>query len=101
MDINQNQSTSLLKTLLELSFNVAFNLKQSTITSEHVLLAILNGSLSTKNFLKSKGIAVDEMSKEVLAHIVSNSHLLKNKIADESRSTDATTVFGQLTSSTR
>jgi ATP-dependent Clp protease ATP-binding subunit ClpA len=94
MELTMNQNTSIFSNLLQMSFNVAESLEQTTIMSEHMLYAILQ-SKSLKEYFISKGIAINELREELLNHIKSNSHLLKNQIKNPDA--DPSTMVGQLT----
>lgn len=84
----------MIQNLVEMSFSVAIQLEQSTITTEHLLYAIMNGSATLRNHFNTKGIAILDMNKELLEHIQANSTFLRHKIPNA----DPNIMTGQLTS---
>lgn len=89
-----NPKSELLKNIIQMSFDVALSLEQTTVTSEHVLLAILQRSSNLRNFLYQKGIAVEQMVYDIAKHIEKTSLYLKNKIITSSK---PGIITGQLT----
>jgi ATP-dependent Clp protease ATP-binding subunit ClpA len=84
--------SALIANIIEISFGVALSLEQTTVTTEHILFGILQTNILHRYFI-ANGIEVDKMSKEILAKIQENSHLLKNLMPSD----DPAIMTGQLT----
>jgi ATP-dependent Clp protease ATP-binding subunit ClpA len=87
-------NSKLVTNVIEISFSVAISLEQTTVTTEHVLLGLLQSSV-LRRYFSAKGVAVNELFKDILTYLEENSHLLKNKMASQN---DEDGLFtGQLT----
>ena len=85
-------SSPLLTQIVELSFSLAINLEQTTITTEHILFAVLQIS-AIRRYFTSQGIDAGLLSKDIIEYIKTNSKFLKNQLP----TVDPQIMTGQLT----
>jgi ATP-dependent Clp protease ATP-binding subunit ClpA len=88
-----NLGAALISNVVEMSFAIAMSMEQTTITTEHMLCALIQSNL-IRRYFTAKGIEMNMLSVEILEHIQENSHLLKNQM----KNPDPNVMEGQLTS---
>ena len=77
-ELNFNQN-STIKELVDLSFQLAIGLNQTTITTEHILCVLIQIP-KIKSFLESNSIDTQTISKDILNYIKTNSKYLSNQL---------------------
>ena len=87
-----NLGAALISNVVEMSFAIAMSMEQTTITTEHMLCALIQSNL-IRRYFTAKGIEMNMLSVEILEHIQENSHLLKNQM----KNPDPNVMEGQLT----
>ena len=61
-------SSLLISQVIEMTFSIAVSLGQTTITTDHLLFAVLQHSVLCRYFV-SKGVDINAMLSEILAKI--------------------------------
>jgi ATP-dependent Clp protease ATP-binding subunit ClpA len=84
--------SAIIKNVIDMSFNVAVNLEQTTITTEHVLFVMLQSRV-LKTYFTSKGIDVSAILTEVVKQLTKSTPFLQNLIPSD----DSEKFIGQLT----
>jgi ATP-dependent Clp protease ATP-binding subunit ClpA len=92
-EFSSNQS-SLIKTIIDSSFQLAIGLDQTTITTEHILYVLTQNS-KIKDFLNEQGIDTQKLLNDIFNYLKSQTHLLKNQIFNE----NPDIMTGQITAS--
>ena len=85
-------SSLLISQVIEMTFSIAVSLGQTTITTDHLLFAVLQHSVLCRYFV-SKGVDINAMLSEILAKIEENTTCLQNHIHSDNESE----MIGQLT----
>ena len=78
-NLQNDKSSQVLTNIVEMSFECALKLEQTTIITEHVLYAILSLSV-IQNFLSNKGIDIGSLRKELLDYLQSQTPYLKYSV---------------------
>jgi ATP-dependent Clp protease ATP-binding subunit ClpA len=89
-----SNGSPLIKNLIDISFQLAINLDQTTITLEHILYASLSYS-SVRKYLENQGVSVSLMAEAIKKFIEAQTPRLQNKIA----SNEPNIMTGQITAS--
>jgi len=89
-----NNQSFLIKNIIDMSFQLAIGLNQTTITSEHILYIAIQNS-KVKEFFNNQGIETQSLLNDIFNYIKSQSHLLKNQIFNE----NPDVMTGQITAS--
>ncbi len=74
-----NPTSQLITHIIEMSFGVAIGLEHTIVTTEHVLLGMLQSSI-LRRYLSLSGVAVNELSTDVVEYLTKNSYLLKSQL---------------------
>jgi len=74
---NFKTSSRIIEHVVEMSLAVAFSFEHTTVTTEHVLLGIMQNSI-LRRFMAASNVQVNELLTDVIDYVDQNSHLLKN-----------------------
>src|SRR5271166_1191535 len=85
-------SSLLITQIIEMSFTIAISLGQTTITTDHLLFALMQHGI-LRRYFTGKGVEVISMIQEVVENIEKNGVHLQNKIPSD----DPSEMLGQLT----
>jgi ATP-dependent Clp protease ATP-binding subunit ClpA len=75
-------TSRIISHVIDMSFGIAISIEHTTVTTEHVLLGIMQSSILRK-FMTASGVQVNELLTDVIEYVTSNSHLLKNQVEQE------------------
>jgi len=92
------KSNPLIRNLIDMSFTTALQLKQTTITIEHILHSVFMDQ-GVSNYFREKGVDVQLLMSELYKFIQQQTPYLQNKMF--SNNDDPNIMTGQITAATQ